>query len=105
VDPCKNVIEKNRQRLRIEPKAMRVLVHLAERAGEDVGRDEIRRAVWDGAPVGADALTNAIWELRKAFDDDPHQPDFIQTISKKGYRLIAPVTSSRSSWLRRLFGL
>ena len=103
MDPCKNVIERKRQRLRIEPKAMRVLVHLAERAGEDVGREEIRRAVWDGSPVGADVLTNAIWELRRAFDDDPHQPDFIQTISRKGYRLVAPVTLSRISWLLAFF--
>ncbi len=82
VDPCKNVIERNGHRVRIEPKAMRVLVHLAERAGEDVGRDEILRAVWDSSPVRTDVLTNAIWELRKAFDDDAHEPDVSTKVSK-----------------------
>ncbi len=113
VDPCKNVIERKDHRVRVEPKAMRVLVHLAGRAGEDVAREEILRAVWDGAPVKSEVLTNAIWELRKAFGDDSREPDFIQTVSRKGYRLVAVVdrrdpgagASSRfSTWLRALLG-
>ena len=109
VDPHKNVIERKDHRVRVEPKAMRVLVHLAGRAGEDVAREEILRAVWDGSPVKADVLTNAIWELRKAFGDDAREPDFIQTVSRKGYRLVAPVDwrerqsgalSRVSTWLR-----
>lgn len=91
VDPYKNLIERKDHRVRVEPKAMRVLVYLAERAGEDVGREEILRAIWDGAPVKGEVLTNAIWELRKAFGDDPREPDFIQTVSRKGYRLVARV--------------
>src|SRR3990172_6223940 len=54
-------------------KAMRVLVRLAEHAGEDVARDEILQAVWDGSPVKAEVLTNAIWELRKSFGDDSRE--------------------------------
>lgn len=112
VDPRKNVLERKDHRVRVEPKAMRVLVYLAERAGEDVGREEILRALWDGAPVQGEVLTNAIWELRKAFGDDPREPDFIQTVSRKGYRLVAPVDrrerrvgarSRLASWLGTLF--
>jgi len=111
VDPHKNVIERKDHRVRVEPKAMRVLVHLAERAGDDVAREEILRAVWDGSPVKAEVLTNAIWELRKALGDDSREPDFIQTVSGKGYRLVAPVdwrarksgaVSRVSTWLRVL---
>jgi DNA-binding winged helix-turn-helix (wHTH) protein len=54
----------------------------------------------------AEVLTNAIWELRKAFGDDPREPDFIQTVSKKGYRLVASVWRRRSGaggWLRTFF--
>ena len=68
------------------------LVHLAEHAREDVARHEILRAVWDGSPVKAEVLTNAIWELRKSFGDDSREPDFIQTVSGKAYRLVAPMT-------------
>jgi DNA-binding winged helix-turn-helix (wHTH) protein len=56
VDPFKNVLEQPGHRLRVEPKAMRVLVHLAERAGEAVTREEILRAVW-GTSVRAAVLT------------------------------------------------
>ena len=88
---------------------MRVLVYLADRAGDDVPRAEILRVVWDGAPVKPEVLTNAIWELRKALGDDSHEPDFIQTVSRKGYRLVARVDRSDtregvllrvSGWLR-----
>jgi DNA-binding winged helix-turn-helix (wHTH) protein len=112
VDPCKSVLEQKGHRVRIEPKAMRVLVHLAERAGEEAAREEILQAVWEDSPVKAEVLTNAIWELRKALGDDPREPDFIQTVSRKGYRLVAPVgrreprngaLSRVSSWLRMLF--
>lgn len=105
VDPGKCVIERRDVRVHVEPKAMRVLVFLAVRAGEDVPRCEILQAVWEGA-ARAEVLTNAIWELRKALGDDPHEPDFIQTVSKKGYRLVASVRRRRSGaggWLRTFF--
>jgi len=114
VDPCKSVLEQKGYRVRVEPKAMRVLVHLAERAGEEVTREEILRAVWEDSPVKAEVLTNAIWELRKALGDDPREPDFIQTVSRKGYRLVAPVDRRErrigsfprlSTWLRALVRL
>jgi DNA-binding winged helix-turn-helix (wHTH) protein len=105
VDPVKCVLAGNGHRVRVEPKAMRVLVYLAERAGEDVPREEILRAVWEGS-MKAEVLTNAIWELRKAFGDDPREPDFIQTVSRKGYRLVARVVRGRRpgvfAWLRSL---
>jgi DNA-binding winged helix-turn-helix (wHTH) protein len=109
VDPVKSVFERGDHRVRVEPKAMRVLLYLAERSGQEVPREEILRAVWDGSPACAEVLTNAIWELRKAFGDDPREPEFIQTISRKGYRLVARVERSEegglaaiSSWLRGL---
>ena len=108
VDSVKSLLERDGRRFRVEPKAMRVLVYLAERAGEDVPRDEILRAVWGGSPIQAEVLTNAIWELRKAFGDDAREPDFIQTVSRKGYRLVAPVhrregaLSKVSIWVRTL---
>lgn len=88
---------------------MEVLLRLAESAGETVSKDEIIRSVWPDMFVGDDVLSRAIYELRKAFGDDPHQPQIIQTIAKRGYRLIAPVERPepaavlpiRRSWLGR----
>jgi TolB-like protein/DNA-binding winged helix-turn-helix (wHTH) protein len=77
--------------VRLEPKAVEVLLHLARRPGQVVSREELLSALWPGVIVGDDALTQAIIKLRKAFDDDAHRPRYIETISKRGYRLIAPV--------------
>ena len=54
-------------------------------------RDELARAVWAGTVVGDDAVTNAIIKLRKAFDDDSRSSKVIETIPKRGYRLVATV--------------
>jgi len=91
VEPDLNCISSDGQTAHVEPKAMEVLLRLAESPGETVSKDDIIRSVWPDTFVGDDVLSRAIYELRKAFHDDPHQPQIIQTISKRGYRLIAPV--------------
>lgn len=77
---------------RIEPKVAEVLVYLARRAGQVVSREELLSAVWPGVVVGDDALTQAIIKLRKALGDDARRPAYIETLSKRGYRLIAPAS-------------
>ncbi|MGB5743477.1 MAG: winged helix-turn-helix domain-containing protein, partial [Sedimenticolaceae bacterium] len=79
---------------KLEPRAMEVLVYLARHQGELVSRDELEREVWRGALVGYDAVTGTIIKLRKALQDSARQPRFIETIPKRGYRLIAPVNLS-----------
>lgn len=96
IDRTVNELERGGRAVRIEPKAMEVLVVLADRAGEVVGRDELLAAVWPGVVVGDDALTQSIIKLRKALGDDPRSPAYIETISKRGYRLIAPVAASEA---------
>lgn len=75
----------------VEPKAMEVLLVLAARAGEAVSREALLDAVWPGLVVGDEALTQSIIKLRKALGDNPRTPSYIETIPKRGYRLIAPV--------------
>ena len=72
---------------------MQVLIYLARHAGDVVDKESVVQAIWEGAGVTNEVLTNAIWELRKAFGDDAKKPQYIQTIPKKGYRLIAPVSA------------
>lgn len=91
VDPAAHRLQRGGTEVRLEPKVMALLVCLAHRAGELVTREELERLVWDGTVVGYDALTSSINKLRKALGDDSRQPRFIETVSKKGYRLIGPV--------------
>jgi DNA-binding winged helix-turn-helix (wHTH) protein/TolB-like protein/Tfp pilus assembly protein PilF len=77
--------------LKIEPKAMAVLAHLADRRGQVVSRSSLLSNVWPHAVVGDDCLTQVVVKLRKALGDSPHHPTYIQTIAKHGYRLVAPV--------------
>ena len=70
---------------------MEVLLALAARSGEVCPKKELIDAVWGEAFVSDEVLTHAVWDLRRAFGDNASDPEFIQTIPKKGYRLIAPV--------------
>lgn len=92
VTPATNEIAIEGQVTRIEPKSMEVFVLLISRAGEVVTRDALQDAIWGNVVVGDDSLTNAIIKLRKAFGDDARNPRLIETIPKRGYRLIAAVS-------------
>lgn len=91
VDRSTNEISRAGTVVRIEPKAMEVLGVLAGRAGQAVSREQLLDAVWPGVVVGDEALTQSIIKLRKALGDSSRHPSYIETISKRGYRLIAPV--------------
>ena len=71
---------------------MDLLVYMSQRPGEVLKREEMEENVWQGMVVGYDALTNAIIKLRKAFDDSARNPTIIETLPKKGYRLIAALS-------------
>jgi len=92
VDPSTDRIRAGDRETKVEPRVMGVLCHLAARPGQVVSREELEAEVWAGMVVGYDALTSAIIKLRKAFDDDSRNPRIIETVSKRGYRLIAPVS-------------
>jgi serine/threonine-protein kinase len=91
VQPQLNSVSQNGIGARLEPKAMQVLVRLAESADRVVPKDRLLRAVWGDTFVTEDVLTRSISALRRAFHDSAQQPRFIQTIPKGGYRLIANV--------------
>ena len=91
VDATTNELARRGATVRVEPKAMEVLMVLAARAGRAVTREELLAVVWPGVVVGDEALTQSIIKLRRALGDDPRSPAYIETISKRGYRLIAPV--------------
>src|SRR6516164_1610603 len=92
VQPSLNIIiSKGGATVHLEPKVMEVLVCLAKRAGELVPRTELLQTVWPATFVTDDALKRCVSELRRVLEDDPREPRFIETIPKRGYRIISAV--------------
>ena len=91
VEPALDALRRGGETVRLEPKAMELLVVLASRPGQVVSREELLSAVWPGVVVGDEALSQVVTKLRKALGDDARVPTYIETISKRGYRLIARV--------------
>ena len=91
VEPSLNQISAAGSVVKLEPKAMAVLMHLASRPGQVVSRESLLSAVWSGVVVGDDSVTQVVIKLRKALGDVRAKPAYIQTIPKSGYRLVAPV--------------
>src|SRR5205823_912969 len=94
VEPDLNQLRAPGKTVKLEPKAMAVLLHLVSRPGEVVRREALLSQVWPGVVVGDDSLTQVIIKLRKALGDDPERPTYIQTVTKRGYRLLAPVAQN-----------
>ncbi|MGB5397158.1 MAG: winged helix-turn-helix domain-containing protein [Gammaproteobacteria bacterium] len=95
VDPSICRISKDGIEHKIEPKAMTVLVCLAQNQGRVMSREALEEEAWRGVVVGYDSLASAIIKLRKALGDDSRHPQYIETVPKKGYRLICAVSRPR----------
>jgi len=70
---------------------MRFLVHLAARAPEPISINDLVTQVWAPRVVGDDSVYVAVRELRKKLGDDARHPQYIETIPKRGVRLVAAV--------------
>jgi DNA-binding winged helix-turn-helix (wHTH) protein/type II secretory pathway predicted ATPase ExeA len=81
------------QTIPLRPKTFAVLRHLTERPGALVTKDELLGAVWAGTAVTEDTLSKSIGELRQALKDDATAPRFIETVHRRGFRFIAPVSN------------
>jgi Tol biopolymer transport system component/DNA-binding winged helix-turn-helix (wHTH) protein len=90
IQPSVNRLRRGSQVVRLEPKVMQVLACLAENAGEVVSRQDLIARVWPDVFVTDDVLHRAIRELRRIFGDSSSHPRYIETIRKRGYRLMVP---------------
>lgn len=91
VDADANSIARSGDVRSLQPLSMDILLYLADRPGLVVTNDELIGRFWVGRIVGDDAVHRRIADLRKKLDDDSKHPRYLETISKRGYRLIAPV--------------
>jgi TolB-like protein/DNA-binding winged helix-turn-helix (wHTH) protein len=97
IEPARCSILAPEGEVRVEPRVMDVLVFMVTHAGQLVTRDAIIKAVWNGAFVTDEVLSRCIYRLRQALGDDPKQPRFIETVPKRGYRLIASVRKTTTA--------
>jgi transcriptional activator of cad operon len=94
VNPTSGQISRDGETVRVEARTMRLLMYLAEHAGQVVSIDELLREVWSGVIVTSDSVYQAVASLRRVLGDDPKQPTYIATVPRLGYRMIAQVSAS-----------
>lgn len=89
--PERGLVRDGEEEIHLEPKVMDVFVLLASHDGEVVNRDQLVDAVWDGRPVTDEVITRSIAVLRRNLGDDAKSPQFIETLPRRGYRVMIPV--------------
>jgi transcriptional activator of cad operon len=92
VSPSSGQISREGETVRVEARTMRLLLCLAEHAGQVVSIDELLEHVWTGVIVTPDSVYQAVTSLRRMLGDDPKQPTYIATVPRLGYRMVAGVS-------------
>jgi transcriptional activator of cad operon len=91
VDPRTGQMSREGEVVRVEARTLRLLMYLAERAGEVVSIDELLSHVWSGVIVTPDSVYQGVAALRRILGDDPKEPRYIATVPRLGYRMVAQV--------------
>ena len=91
VNPASGEISRDGQTARLDVRTQRLLMCLAEHAGEVVSIDDLIAQAWPGVSVSHDSVYQAVASLRRLLGDDPRQPTYIETVPRLGYRMLAAV--------------
>ena len=97
-------LERDGESVALEPRMMAVLVALCRRPGEVVSADALLQAGWRGEVLGDNPVHKVIAGLRRALRDSVTQPQYIETIRRQGYRLLAPIQTLAGAGPRGLEG-
>jgi DNA-binding winged helix-turn-helix (wHTH) protein len=100
IDPAACELRNGGGVVRLRPKVMDLLVAFARNPGRVLSKQCLLDMVWPEVTVGDASLTVAVGELRDALGDHPEQPVFIETIPRRGYRMIADVTDPDADRVR-----
>jgi len=98
LNPRVGELRKHGLRLKLQEQPLRILTCLVEHAGEVVSREEIQAKLW-AADIHVDyenAINSAVRKLRHALGDTAGNPRFIETLARRGYRFIAPVSTKQT---------
>ncbi|USX24769.1 winged helix-turn-helix domain-containing protein [Oxalobacteraceae bacterium OTU3CINTB1] len=102
VDPATNTLSFGVLSRQLEPRAMDVLLHFCKHPHDVVSADALLDACWGDTPASDNAVHKIITQLRRALDDSAAEPRYIETIRKRGYRLLAELSYdddvSNGSW-------
>jgi DNA-binding winged helix-turn-helix (wHTH) protein/Tol biopolymer transport system component len=93
-DTHTRLLSRGGQEVPLPPRVLGVLELLLQRAGDVVARQELIDTVWKDAFVTDTSLAEAVSVLRQALADDPQSPTYIQTLHRRGYRFVAPVSTA-----------
>lgn len=88
VEPLNGTVTGHAGSVHLPPKAVEVLLCLASNPGEVVSREELLMSAWNRGRGSQEALSHAVSEIRHALDDHSSDPVFIQTLPRRGYRLL-----------------
>jgi TolB-like protein/DNA-binding winged helix-turn-helix (wHTH) protein len=91
VNEISGEIARGDETARLDPRTLRVLLCLAEHAGEIVSSESLLNTAWGDVAVSQDSVYQAVASLRRLLGDDPRDPGYIETVPRLGYRLIASV--------------
>jgi TolB-like protein/DNA-binding winged helix-turn-helix (wHTH) protein/Tfp pilus assembly protein PilF len=92
-DPRDDSLTRGAERVKVEPRTMRLLMRLAQAPGTVLSQDELLESVWAGLVVSPASIYQSMSQLRKVLGDGDDPPRYIETVARKGYRLVAPVSA------------
>jgi len=97
LDRANHILWRNEDRVPMAPREFDILAYLVEHAGRLVTQDQILDALWSETHVNPEVLRKYILEIRKILGDRPENPEFIETVPKRGYRFVASVADDNGS--------
>jgi DNA-binding winged helix-turn-helix (wHTH) protein/predicted ATPase len=94
LDPVNEQVWCDGQLVPLRPKLFAILRYLVEHAGRLVSREELTKAVWPDTVISDSVLRGCLRALREALGDKAAEPRFIETVARRGYRFLAPLTAA-----------
>ena len=94
IDTHNQLLYRQNETINLAPKVYDLLVFLCQNSHRVISKDELMEQVWSGTLVTENAISRTLVKVRKALADDPKNPQFIITVPRKGYRMVADFTAS-----------
>ena len=101
LDPANECLWRGEKEIRLHPKAFGLLRHLMDHPGQIVTKESLLETIWPEIHVTEAILSVYVAEIRKALGEEPKKPVFIETLHRRGYRFIAPVTIDRKTGMNQ----
>ena len=97
VDPRTWSLSRGGDAVDLSPRLVEILAAIVEKKGEIVTKDELLDRFWPGINISENTLTRAIADIRKALGEQASEPQYIQTLARRGFRFISDSSVKRSA--------